>query len=427
MQPERNTEFRSAAIAVAASLGLHLLLFWLLPDSFQKVVAFVRPVEVLTAPVKIDESRLPPKLRFAETNPAANQAVPKAAPFASSRNQTAAQPVPEKKPTHSPLPKSAGTSEQIRLAQGKPRSIDQSEAVPVAQPSISMAAREAGGNPFSYLTRQVLLTLFSVGCGAALFMVPTERYEQHSQGLLILALVLLLAVLQSPALGANFYSIDKRFSFCSHPLVILSPPILTSPSTERPPLGSARRRSRRGAGGQNSQKLPVCVSLAKPWAATCFVLVCWLHSILGNTGGPAGRIRLIRHSYPGCWSDKHAGSDTVTRVCLQSANAPFLNPANVLWDSVCSYVGQVRTFQSTPKTSGAVDHHDHHDHHDDVGGHNGWLFGKNVCTPRKRICCVASLSGLLSPARNLAPSFPLYLLSLDCLLDLHSLVTPCLT
>lgn len=140
MLSERTTEFRSAAIAVAASLGLHLLLFWLLPDSFQKVVVFVRPVEVLTAPVKIDESRLPPKLRFAETNPAANQAVPKATPFTSSRNQTAAQPVPEKKPTNSPLPKSAGTSEQIRLAQGKPRSIDQSEAVPVAQPSISMAS-----------------------------------------------------------------------------------------------------------------------------------------------------------------------------------------------------------------------------------------------------------------------------------------------
>ena len=140
MQSERNTEFRSAAIAVVASLGLHLLLFWLVPDSFQKVVAFVRPVEVLTSPVKIDEARLPPKLRFAETNPAANQAVPKTAPFTSSRNQTAAQPVPEKKPTHSPLPKSAGTSEQIRIAQGKPRSINQSEAMPAVQPSVSMAA-----------------------------------------------------------------------------------------------------------------------------------------------------------------------------------------------------------------------------------------------------------------------------------------------
>ena len=140
MQSEQTTEFRSTAIAVAVSLGLHLLLLWVLPDSFQKVVAFVRPVEVLTAPVKIDEARLPPKLRFAETNPAANQAVPKATPFTSSRNQTAAQPVPEKMPTNSPLPKSDGTSEQLRIAQGKPRSIDQSQAAPATQPSVSMAA-----------------------------------------------------------------------------------------------------------------------------------------------------------------------------------------------------------------------------------------------------------------------------------------------
>ena len=122
------------------SLGLHLLLLWVLPDSFQKVVAFVRPIEVLTAPVKIDEARLPPKLRFIETNPLANQAVPKTTPFTSSRNQTAAQPVPEKMPTNSPLPKSDGTSEQLRIAKGKPRSIDQSEAQPISQPSISMAA-----------------------------------------------------------------------------------------------------------------------------------------------------------------------------------------------------------------------------------------------------------------------------------------------
>jgi outer membrane biosynthesis protein TonB len=140
VRSDESIDIRSAAIAVVVSLGLHLLLFWALPDSFQKVVVFVRPVEVLTAPVKIDESRLPPKLRFAETNPRANQAVPKTAPFTSSRNQTAAQPVPEKMPTNSPLPKSAGTSEQVRLAQGKPRSIDQSEAAPAAQPAISMAA-----------------------------------------------------------------------------------------------------------------------------------------------------------------------------------------------------------------------------------------------------------------------------------------------
>ena len=140
MRPEESIDQRSAAIAVAVSLGLHLLLIWVLPDSFQKVVAFVRPIEVLTAPVKIDEARLPPKLRFIETNPLANQAVPKTTPFTSSRNQTAAQPVPEKMPTNSPLPKSEGTSEQLRIAQGKPRSIDQSEAQPAAQASVSMAA-----------------------------------------------------------------------------------------------------------------------------------------------------------------------------------------------------------------------------------------------------------------------------------------------
>ena len=140
MRPEESIDLRSAAIAVAVSLGLHLLLLWVLPDSFQKVVAFVRTIEVLTAPVKIDEARLPPKLRFIETNPLANQAVPKTTPFTSSRNQTAAQPVPEKMPTNSPLPKSEGTSEQLRIAKGKPRSIDQSEAQPISQPSISMAA-----------------------------------------------------------------------------------------------------------------------------------------------------------------------------------------------------------------------------------------------------------------------------------------------
>lgn len=138
MRSDESIDIRSATIAVVVSLGVHLLLFWALPESFQKVAVFVRPVEVLTAPVKIDEARLPPKLRFAETNPAANQAVPKTEPFTSSRNQTAAQPVPEKMPTVSPLPRSAGTSEQIRLAQGKPRSIDQSQSAPAAQPAISM-------------------------------------------------------------------------------------------------------------------------------------------------------------------------------------------------------------------------------------------------------------------------------------------------
>ena len=147
MRPDDPIDLRAAAFAAVASLGLHFLLLWLLPDTFRQVVAIVRPIEVLTAPVKIDEARLPPKLRFAETNPVANQAVPKTAPFTSSRNQTAAQPAAEKMPSNSALPKSAGTSPEIRLAQGKPRSIDQSQAQPTPAPAISMAGPQTAPPP----------------------------------------------------------------------------------------------------------------------------------------------------------------------------------------------------------------------------------------------------------------------------------------
>jgi outer membrane biosynthesis protein TonB len=147
VRPDDPIDLRAAAFAALASFGLHLLLLWLLPDTFRQAVALVRPVEVLTTPVKIDEARLPPKLRFAETNPVANQAVPKTAPFTSSRNQTAAQPVPEKMPSNSALPKSAGTSPEIRLAQGKPRSIDQSQAQPTPAPAIAMAGPKSAPPP----------------------------------------------------------------------------------------------------------------------------------------------------------------------------------------------------------------------------------------------------------------------------------------
>ena len=147
MHPDDPIDLRAAAFAAVVSFGLHLLLLWLVPDTFRQAVMFVRPVEVLTAPVKIDEARLPAKLRFAETNPVANQAVPKTAPFTSSRNQTAAQPVPEKMPSNSALPKSAGTSPEIRLAQGKPRSIDQSQAQPTPAPAISMAGPKSAPPP----------------------------------------------------------------------------------------------------------------------------------------------------------------------------------------------------------------------------------------------------------------------------------------
>jgi hypothetical protein len=58
-----------------------------------------------------------------------------------------------------------------------------------------------------------------------------------------------------------------------------------------------------------------------------------------------------------------------------------------------SVAGQARCFQSTPMMRGGAA-----DHHDDVGGHNGWLFGKNVSLtlPVTRACAhTRSLS--LSP------------------------------
>lgn len=139
MRPDDTIDFRSAAYAAVASIGFHVLLLCLLPDDFQRAVLIARPIEVLTAPVKVDEVRLPPKLRFAETNPLANQATPASAPFTSSRNQTAAQPTPEKAPTNSSLPRSPGSSPEIRLAQGRPRSIDQSQAQPTPPPAVAVA------------------------------------------------------------------------------------------------------------------------------------------------------------------------------------------------------------------------------------------------------------------------------------------------
>lgn len=147
MRNEDTIDIRATAFALLVSLGLHFLLFWLLPNTFKQTVVILHPVEVLTTPVKIDEARLPPKLRYAETNSAANQAVPKAADFVSSRNQTAAQPVPEKKPTRSTLPKSTGESKTVKVAQGKPRSIEVSEAAPTPEPAVAMAPKTAGSAP----------------------------------------------------------------------------------------------------------------------------------------------------------------------------------------------------------------------------------------------------------------------------------------
>ncbi len=129
VRDDQPVDLQAALLAAGISLCLHLVLIWVLPTVFHHPVLVVHPVQVLTAPVPFAETRLPPVLRYAETNSAANRAQPLVAPFVASRNQVAAQPVPEKTPTKSSLPKSLGTENTIRVAQGKPRSIDSPESV----------------------------------------------------------------------------------------------------------------------------------------------------------------------------------------------------------------------------------------------------------------------------------------------------------
>ena len=71
--------------------------------------------------------------------------------------------------------------------------------VMVTSASISIAAKESG-NPFSYLERQLVLTLLGTAGAAMVFSVRTEWLEKIAMPLLIIAGVMLLAVL-IPGLG----------------------------------------------------------------------------------------------------------------------------------------------------------------------------------------------------------------------------------
>ena len=72
--------------------------------------------------------------------------------------------------------------------------------VMVSSASISMAAHEASANPFSYLERQLYLTLAGLLFAALLFSIRTDLLERWSLPLLMVAGGLLLAVL-IPGLG----------------------------------------------------------------------------------------------------------------------------------------------------------------------------------------------------------------------------------
>jgi cell division protein FtsW len=68
----------------------------------------------------------------------------------------------------------------------------------VTSASITIAGRD--GEPFAYLTRQLLLMLIGAGAAAVTFAIPTEKLERFSLPLLLIALALLLIVL-IPGLG----------------------------------------------------------------------------------------------------------------------------------------------------------------------------------------------------------------------------------
>jgi len=146
VQEDSPIDARSVLLAAVGTILLHGLLVLLLPKTLAVAVSPRRPLEVVVAPVVVPEQRLPASMRLAETNAQANRIAPKETPFVAARNQTAAQPVPEKVPTKSALPRSAGTEETIRVAQGRPRSIAESEAMK-AEGAPGSASAVAGARP----------------------------------------------------------------------------------------------------------------------------------------------------------------------------------------------------------------------------------------------------------------------------------------
>ena len=117
-------------VALVATMAIHAVLgAWLSEPLGSALRLPVTPAKVVVSRLPVDPARLPPQLRLAETAPRANREVPDAAPLVAARNQSAAQPDPERSPTRSALPRSAGEDpEALRLAQARPRAVDQPDA-----------------------------------------------------------------------------------------------------------------------------------------------------------------------------------------------------------------------------------------------------------------------------------------------------------
>ena len=124
----RYTEVFPTVIAFAITVLLHLTLWLVLPSVFTQRLITLHPVEIKFDPVVVPENRLPPSMRLAEVNVQANRTVPDKSDYIAAKNQTAAQPIPEKIKTTSSLPRSAGESTNaIKVSQGRPRAIEESD------------------------------------------------------------------------------------------------------------------------------------------------------------------------------------------------------------------------------------------------------------------------------------------------------------
>lgn len=139
------SDFLPTSTALLITLSFHFLLWAIVPATFTQRLILSQPLEVKVAPVVIPENRLPPSMRLAETNTQANRTVPEKTDLIAARNQSATQPIPEKTKTNSSLPRSVGENvDAIRVSQGRPRSIEESE-VPDASDSAGTSQVAATG------------------------------------------------------------------------------------------------------------------------------------------------------------------------------------------------------------------------------------------------------------------------------------------
>ncbi|NDD71470.1 hypothetical protein EBZ97_05440 [bacterium] len=78
------------------------------PPVFAFAITVILHLALQVAPVVVPENRLPPSMRLAEVNVQANLTMPDKSDYMAAKNQSAAQPIPEKIKTTSSLPRSAG-------------------------------------------------------------------------------------------------------------------------------------------------------------------------------------------------------------------------------------------------------------------------------------------------------------------------------